>query len=181
MLVPESTKLPVPVLVRPKPTPDTTPDKVSCVPATVAMLLAVMVTAPDKLLLPVDADKVPPLSVIASAPTVTPCKSRVAPLATVVPAAVVPKPAALVIAKVPAETVVPPVNVLAPESVQVPVPTLVSVPEVVPIIDAKLLPVLVPPSVNPKVLPVMVPALLITILPLEATIDESLPKVMRPI
>ena len=91
-----------------------------------------------------------------------------------------PSAVALPVFKVPAEIVVPPVNVLAPESVQVPAPTLVSVPEVVPIIDAKLLPVLVPPSVNPKVLPVMVPTWLITILPLEATIEASLPKVMRP-
>ena len=108
-MVPESTKLPLPVLVRPKPVPDTTPDKVSCVPATLAVLLAVMVKAPDKLLLPVDADNVPPLSVMASAPIVTPLRSSVAPLATVVPPATSPKPALLVIAKVPAETVVAPV------------------------------------------------------------------------
>ena len=85
------------------------PDKVNCVPATLAVLLDVMVTAPDKLLLPEDADRVPPLSVIASAPTVTACKSNVAPLATVVPLAVVPKPAILVMAKVPADTEVIPV------------------------------------------------------------------------
>ena len=79
------------------------------VPAPPTLLALVKLTAPDKLLLPEDADRVPPLSVIASAPTVTACKSNVAPLATVVPLAVVPKPAALVMAKVPALIVVPPV------------------------------------------------------------------------
>ena len=61
-----------------------------------------------------------------------------APLATVVPLAVVPKPAALVMAKVPADTVVIPVYVLAPESVHVPAPSLVTVPEVVPMMLAML-------------------------------------------
>ena len=68
-----------------------------------------MATVPDKLLVPVEVAKVPPFKVMASAPMVTACKSSVAPLATVVPAAVVPNPEALVIAKVPADTVVAPV------------------------------------------------------------------------
>ena len=108
-MVPERIKLPLPVLVRPKPTPDTTPDKVSCVPATLAVLSALMATVPDKLLVPVEVAKVPPLSVMASAPTAAPRRSRVAPLATVVPPAVVPNPDALVMAKVPADIVVVPV------------------------------------------------------------------------
>ena len=88
--------------------PEVTPDKVNCVPPTLTVLLAAKATVPDKLLVPVDAAKVP-LKVNASAPTVTFCRSRVAPLATVVPAAVVPKPASLLTAKVPALTVVGPV------------------------------------------------------------------------
>ena len=108
-MLPERIKLPLPVLVRPKPIPDTTPDSVNCVPATLTLLSALMATVPDKLLVPVEVAKVPPWSVMASAPTATPCKSSVAPLATVVPAAVVPNPDALVMAKVPADTVVAPV------------------------------------------------------------------------
>ena len=107
-MVPERIKLPAPVLIRPYP-PDTTPDSVNCVPATLAVLFAPIVTPPDRLLLPDVVANVPPLSVMASAPTMTPCKSSVAPLATVVPLAVVPNPDALVMAKVPAETVVAPV------------------------------------------------------------------------
>ena len=108
-MVPERIKLPLPVLVRPKPIPDTTPDSVNCVPATLTALSALMATVPDRLLVPVDVEIVPPLMVKASAPTETPWRSRVAPLATVVPAAVVPNPDALVMAKVPADTVVAPV------------------------------------------------------------------------
>ena len=107
-MAPERIKLPLPVLVRPYP-PDTTPDSVNCVPATLAALSALMVTVPDKLLVPVEVATVPPLSVMASAPTAAPRRSRVAPLATVVPAAVVPNPDAFVMAKAPAETVVAPV------------------------------------------------------------------------
>ena len=106
--VAESTRVPLPVLVSPKP-PDTTPDKVNCEPVTLIVLLALMATVPDKLLVPVEVESVPPLRVIASAPTVTPFISRVAPLATVVPLATSPKPVALLIANVPAETVVAPV------------------------------------------------------------------------
>ena len=66
-------------------------------------------TEPDKLLVPVEAAKVPPLRVMDSAPTATPCRSSVAPLATVVPAPVPPRPLALVMAKVPTLMVVSPV------------------------------------------------------------------------
>ncbi len=104
----ERIKLPLPVLVNPKP-PDTMPDRVNCVPATLAVLPAVMATVPDKLLVPVEVAKVPPLSVMASAPIAAPCKSSVAPLATVTPPAVVPKPVALLVARVPALMVVAPV------------------------------------------------------------------------
>ena len=108
-MVPDITKDPVPVFVRPKPVPDTVPDKVNFVPATLAVLSAVSATDPDKLLVPVEAAKVPPFRVIASAPTNAPCRSSVAPLATVVPEPVPPKPVALVIARVPALMVVSPV------------------------------------------------------------------------
>ena len=107
MLAPESTKVPLPVLVRPK-LPDIIPDKVNCVPATLAELLLLKFTVPDKLEVPDEVESVPPPSVMASAPRVTFCRSSVAPLATVVPLATSPKPAALVIANVPAETVVAP-------------------------------------------------------------------------
>ena len=60
-----------------------------------------MVIGAVTLLVPVLVDKVPPLKVIGSATPVTFCKSSVPPLLTVVPPAVVPKAAALVIAKVP--------------------------------------------------------------------------------
>ena len=108
-MLPDSTKLPLPVLVRSKPVPDTTPDKVNCVPATLTELLAVMVTPPDKLLVPVEVAKVPPWSVMASAPTAAPRRSSVAPLATATPPAVVPKPLAWLMARVPALMVVAPV------------------------------------------------------------------------
>ena len=64
---------------------------------------------PLKLDVPVEAAIVPPFSVMASALTATFCKSNVAPLATVTPPAVVPRPVALVTAKVPALTDTAPV------------------------------------------------------------------------
>ena len=109
VLTPVRTARPAPDLVRPKFTPLMIPLKVSCVPATLSVLAAPRVTAPDRLLVPVEVASVPPLSVRASVPTTTPRRSSVAPLATVVPAAVVPRPAASVMASVPAETVVAPV------------------------------------------------------------------------
>ncbi|MNC86907.1 hypothetical protein D3C83_25940 [compost metagenome] len=78
------------------------------VPATSMTLAPPSVIAPDKLEVPVDVGSVPPLSVTPSAPTATFRRSSVAPPATVVPPAVVPSPAALVIASVPAFTVVAP-------------------------------------------------------------------------
>ena len=66
-------------------------------------------TVPERLLVPVLVSKVPPLMVNASAPTLILRISSVAPLAIVVPAAVVQRADALVIAKVPALTVVLPV------------------------------------------------------------------------
>ncbi len=106
-MAPLKVSVPTPVLVS-VPLPEVIPDKVSCVPSTFTVLAAARLTEPDKLLVPVDAAKVP-LKVNASEPTATFCRSRVAPLATVVPAAVVPKPASLLTAKVPALTVVGPV------------------------------------------------------------------------
>ena len=65
--------------------------------------------APDRLLVPVLVRSVALLPrVMASAPTVTFCRSSVAPLATVVPAAVLPSALAWVMASVPAVTVVAP-------------------------------------------------------------------------
>ena len=107
-MAPDSAKVPAPVLVSPK-LPETGPDSVSRVPATLAVLSALIATAPDKLLVPVEAAMVPPLRVMASAKTAAPCRSSVAPLATEVPAEVAPRPAALVTAKVPALTLVVPV------------------------------------------------------------------------
>ena len=52
--------------------PDTTPESVNSVPDTWTVLSAPRVTDPDKLLVPVEAAKVPPFSVMASAPTDTP-------------------------------------------------------------------------------------------------------------
>ena len=73
----------------------------------------------------------PPESVSGSAPTViVPESSRAAPSATVVPAAVVPRPAAFAIRRAPPEMVVAPVNVLAPESVRRPPPCFVRPPPV---------------------------------------------------
>lgn len=153
--------MPLPVLVRPK-LPDTIPDKVNCVPATLEVLLALIVTVPDKLLLPVEVESVPPLRVMASVPTVTFCRSNVAPLATVVPLATSPKPAALVIANVPAETVVAPVYVLMPDKVRTPAPDFAKAP--VPLIapekvwaslrlKAKVLLLVMLPVMLPLVLP----------------------------
>ena len=72
------------------------------------VLLAPKVIAPLKLLVPLLVFKVPPLIVSGSASTVTFCKSKVAPLAITVLPAVVPKPPALVITKVPPLMVVAP-------------------------------------------------------------------------
>ena len=153
-MVPERIKLPLPVLVRPNPIPDTTPDSVNCVPVTLTALSAFMATVPDKLLVPVEVAKVPPLSVRASAPRVTPLRSSVAPLVTVAPPATSPKPAALVMAKVPADTVVVPLYVLVPDKSQVPAPDLVRL--VAPVLLSNtwlslLLAVLVPVSVKVRV------------------------------
>jgi hypothetical protein len=90
--------------------PEIMPDKVNWVPATLRVLFAAAKdSVPLRLDVPVLVAKVPPLSVMASAPTVTFCKSKVAPLATVTPPATVPKPVALLTAKVPAFTVTAPV------------------------------------------------------------------------
>ena len=61
------------------------------------------------LLVPVLVAKVPPAKVMGSATPVTLRRSKVPPVFTVVPAELEPKAPALVIAKVPASTVVAPV------------------------------------------------------------------------
>ncbi|CAM3794601.1 hypothetical protein POBR111598_10050 [Polynucleobacter brandtiae] len=68
---------------------------------------------------------------------------------------------------------------LAPERVQVPASDLVRVPEVVPMIEVTDPPT-APPRVKPKVAPVMVPTLLIAIVPVPPTMDDALPKVIKP-
>ena len=108
VLAPVRMARPEPVLVRPKVAPLTMPPRVSCVPPTFRVLEAPSETAPPRLLVPDDVASVPPLSARVSAPTSTPRRSSVAPLATVVPAAVVPRPVAAVMASVPTETVVDP-------------------------------------------------------------------------
>ena len=119
---------PAPVLVRPKVAPLMMPPSVSCVPATLSVLEAPNETAPVRLLVPVEAMSVPPLSASVSAPTSASRRSSEAPLATVVPAAVVPRPESSVTAKVPAETVVAPEYVFTPSSTVVPVPACSNVP-----------------------------------------------------
>ena len=104
----DSNKVPAPVLVMPYP-PETTPASASSVPETFTVLSAPRVTDPVKLIVPVEEAKVPPFRVMASAPAVTPRRSSVAPLATIVPAPVPPKPLAWLMAKVPALMVVVPV------------------------------------------------------------------------
>jgi hypothetical protein len=108
VFVPLSTSVPEPLLVKPDP-PETTPERVSCVPETSNVLLAPSPTFPLRLLVPVLVFKVPPFRTISSAPTATPCKSNVATLATVVLfPAIVPRPLALLIANVPLLIVVLP-------------------------------------------------------------------------
>jgi hypothetical protein len=68
-LAPLKVSVPAPVLVSVL-LPEVTPDKVNCVPPTLTVLLAAKATVPHKLLVPVDAAKVP-LKVNASEPTVT--------------------------------------------------------------------------------------------------------------
>ena len=116
--------------MRPKPPPlsEITPETVSSVPLTSMVLFAPSETAPLKLLVPVLACSVPPFRVIDSAPTTTFLRSNVAPFATLVPAAVVPRPLGLVIASVPALTLVAPLYVFAPERAMVPAPIFVKPP-----------------------------------------------------
>ena len=85
------------------------PDKVSVSPLLVKkVLLAPKVILPAKEL--VRSLSVPPLSVMALAPIVTPCRSKLAPLAMVTaPPLLLPRPALLVITKVPPLMVVVPV------------------------------------------------------------------------
>ena len=84
------------------------PESVSCVPATSMVESAPRVTAPARLLVPVLVLSVPPLRLKTSAPTAMFWRSSVAPLATVVPAAVPPKALAFLAASVPALTAVRP-------------------------------------------------------------------------
>ena len=108
MFAPDRVSVPVPDLVR-APVPLMMPLIVKLAPlATLTVEFAPSVTLPDRLEVPVLVAMVPPLSVIASAPTLTPCRFKVAPLLTVVPPAVVPSPFVLVMASVPVLTVVVP-------------------------------------------------------------------------
>ena len=102
--------VPLPVFVIPRPVPLITPARLSVALVTRIVLLAPSVMPPARLLAPpVLIWSVPPLSVSASAPTATACRSSVAPLATTVPAAVPPRALAWLTASVPALTVVAPV------------------------------------------------------------------------
>ena len=71
-MVPDKVSVPVPVLVNVLlvAEPETTPDRLNCVPSTFTVLAAARLTEPDKLLVPVDTAKVP-LKVNASVPMVT--------------------------------------------------------------------------------------------------------------
>ena len=83
------------------------PETVSCVPLTSTVEVAPSVTAPAKLLVPVLALSAPPLSVSGRALTVTPRKSSMPALATVMPD-VLPNPSLLLTASVPLVTVTGP-------------------------------------------------------------------------
>ena len=187
----------LPSSVNPNPAPVIVPAFDSTrLPLLATMLLALpsvsrplyVPAVPDVL---VSAPAVPPtpvpFNVNASAvPSVNPFRSSVAPLATVVPAAVVPSgvfvaPPAAPNFSVPALMFVAPVYVLAPDSVHVPVPALVTVPAPVPMMLARLLAALLPSSVNPNPAPVIVPAFDSTRLPLLATMLLALPSVSRPL
>ena len=72
MLLSVKTKLPAPLLVKPKPSPEITPDAVNAAPvATSTVLLAPKITLPAKELAPVLVLRLPPLRVTASLPTAT--------------------------------------------------------------------------------------------------------------
>ena len=102
--------MPEPLIVKPKlvEVPEIMPDRVKTSPAfaTEIVLLAVKLILPAKEL--VASLRVPPARVNGFAPTVTLCRSKVAPLATLTAPVVAPKPLLLVMFNVPAETVVPP-------------------------------------------------------------------------
>ena len=91
------------------PLPEMTPSRVSWVPSTSTVLAPEILIGAVTLLVPVLVANVPPARVIGSATPVTLRRSKVPPVFTVVPAVPVPKAAALVMAKVPASTVVAPV------------------------------------------------------------------------
>ncbi len=95
----------------------TKPDKVSAVPDTSKVLPAPKLTGPDKLLLPLDTRKVPPLRFRVSLPIAAFCKSRTAPLATVVVPLLLPKPLFCVTTTVPVSMVRFPLHVLSPDKV----------------------------------------------------------------
>ena len=97
---------------------------------------------------------------------------------TVVLPAALPRPAALLMARVPADTMASPVKVLTPFNFQVPASTLVTVLTAVPTMLFKVPPT-APPSVRPYA-PVMVPAAVKLMVPASPPILASLPKVTRP-
>ena len=94
-------------MFNPKP-PETTPDSVKSVPATLTLLFAAKTTSPARLQLSVVAARVPPCKVTVSAPTAIPFRSSTAPVATLTPEAVEPRPAAWLSTSVPALTTVAP-------------------------------------------------------------------------
>ena len=104
-----STKVPAPVLSK-LPVPEITLLIVNEVPSTstVLLLLPTRLIAPVMLLLPVLADNEPPFKLIGSATPVTPRRSSVPPVFTVVAPEVAPKAAASVMA------IMPPLMLVAP-------------------------------------------------------------------
>ena len=102
-----STKVPGPVLSK-LPVPEIVSVMVSCVPPTSIVLLPETTSGLVTLLLPELVDSVPPLIVIGSATPVTPRRSSVPPVFTVVAPEVAPKAAESVIA------IVPPLMLVAP-------------------------------------------------------------------
>ena len=101
-------RVPLPSFSR-LPLPEMTPLRVNSVPSTSTVLAPEILIGAVTLLVPVLVARVPPARVIGSATPVTLRRSKVPPVFTVVLAEPDPKAPALVIAKVPALTVVAPV------------------------------------------------------------------------
>src|SRR4029453_11690821 len=185
-MIPLKMMLPTPVVVSRNPPLLMVPLNVKA-PASDAMVEAdPSVTGPLQEFVPLMLPNAPsfemplPFNVNVSAPTKIPFKiCNAAPLATVVPDAVVPNAVELCIFRTPALINVAPVNVLSPVKVHVPVPVLVRVPAPVPMM-LEMLPLPEPVKVNPNPEPVIVPVLVRFSVPLSDEIVLAPPSVSSP-